>query len=111
MKRIRLKTVPLSNSTLPDGFEFDYKKELLQITEILPEGATISQMSSALKIQKALKNANESLYLEDADWQWLKDKVTGNKWRIVAPELVDFEKAITEAATEDAPHLTHTATA
>ena len=111
MKRIFLKTVTLSNSNIPDGFEFDYKKELLQIIEVLPEGATISQMSSALKVQAILKNASQSFYLEDADWEWLKNKVTANKWRIVAPELVDFEKAITEAVTEDAPHLTNAASA
>lgn len=111
MKRIFLKTVKLTNSSIPEGFEFDYKKELLQIVEVLPEGATVSQMASALKVQAALKNAHESFYLEDADHQWLADKVKANKWRLVAPELAEFEKAITEAATEDAPHLTAAATA
>lgn len=109
MKRIFLKTVKLTNSSIPEGFEFDYKKELLQIVEVLPEGATVSQMASALKVQAKLNNAHESFYLEDADWKWLCDKVSGNKWRFVAPELADFEKAITEAATEDAPHLAQAA--
>jgi hypothetical protein len=105
MKRIFFKTVGLSNSQLPAEFEFDYRKELLQIIEIVPEGLTVSAMSSALKVQKALSNAIESVYLEDADWEWLKGKVQVHKWRFVASEIVDFEKAITEAETAESPHL------
>lgn len=105
MKRIHLKTVKLTNSQLPEDFEFDYKRELLQIIEIVPEGITTSQMASALKVQEKLRNADKSFYLEDADWEWLKGKVTAHKWRFIAAEIIDFQKAITEAPTEDAPHL------
>jgi len=111
MKRIFLKTVSLSNSQLPADFEFDYRKELLQIIEVVPEGVTVSAMAAALKVQKALTNAIESVWLEDADWDWLKGKVLANKWRFIAPEIVDFEKAITEAETAEAPHLTQAAAA
>jgi len=105
MKRIHLKTVKLTNSQLPEDFEFDYKRELLQIIEIVPEGITTSQMASALKVQEKLRNADKSFYLEDADWEWLKNKVTAHKWRFIAAEILDFQKAISDALTEDAPHL------
>lgn len=105
MKRIHLKTVKLTNSQLPDNFEFEYKKELLQIIEIVPEGITTSQMASALKIQKKLQNAVDSIYLEDADWQWLNSKMAAHKWRLIAPEVVEFVESIARAKTEEAPHL------
>lgn len=111
MKRIILKTVKLTNSQLPEDFEFDYKKELLQIIEIVPEGVTTSQMASALKIQAKLRNANESFYLEDADWQWLNSKVAAHKWRLIASEIIDFVKAISDAPEEETPHLAATANA
>jgi len=105
MKRIFLTSVKLTNSQLPEEFEFDYKKELLQIIEIIPEGVTTSQMASALKVQGKLRNAHESVFLEDAEWEFLKSKVANHKWRFIAPEIVEFEKAITEAIEEEPVHL------
>ena len=105
MKRIHLKTVTLTNTQLPEGFKFEYKKELLQIIEIVPEGVTTSQMASALKIQDKLRNAEHSIYLEDADWQWLNSKVAAHKWRLVAKEVVEFVQSIADAKNEEAPHL------
>jgi hypothetical protein len=106
MKIIPLKKVTLSNSQV-EGFEFNYRKELLQIIEISAEGMTVSQMGSALKIQKGLQSVSDegALFLEDADQEWLKGRMVANKWRFVAPEIQDFHDEVCNAKDAEAPHL------
>lgn len=109
MKAIKLQKATLSITQEPlQDFEFNYRRELLQIVEIQAEGVTVGQMASALKVQKALKSVSDegTLFLEDADHEWLKGKVQANKWRFVAPEILDFHNAVCNAKDAEAPHLT-----
>lgn len=107
MRSIKLQKVTLTNSQVPDDFEFSYKKELLRLVEIVPEGSTITAMKEALKAQEILSNASgtATIFLEDSTWEFLRAKVNAEKWRFVAKELLDFNNAINDAPECEAPHL------
>jgi len=107
MRSIKLQKVNLTNSQVPDDFELNYRKELLRLVEIVPEGSTITAMKEALKAQEVLSKASDTalIFLEDSTWEFLRSKVNAEKWRFVAVELVDFNNAINDAKECDAPHL------
>jgi len=107
MKEIKLEKTPITNNSAPEGFILDYKAEFLRIVEVIPEGITASQMGTAIKIAEALKAtpAGESLILEDAEAEYLSNRMRMYKFQFVAPELVKMVEAVTEAKTITAPHL------
>jgi len=108
MKSFKLQKRTLTNSQLTENFEFNDKRELLQIVELSAEGLTVGAMKSALKVQAALSGVSDEgrVYLEDADHEWLKDKVENHRWRLIAPEIVHFVEGIKNAKEAEAPHLT-----
>ncbi len=107
MKEIELKKTPITNSSAPEGFMLDYKAEFLRIVEVIPEGITASQMGVAIKIAEALKAtpAGEALILEDAEADYLANRLRLYKFQFVAPELVAMVEAVTEAKIVTTPHL------
>lgn len=107
MKQIQLQVTKLTNSSVPSDFELSYKKEFLRLVEIMPEGVTASQMGTQIKIAAKLQNASEKgkLFLEDAEWEMLKTKVSAAKWNFIAPEIVAMVEAVEKAEEVDTPHL------
>lgn len=107
MRSIKLQKTRLTNSQVPEDFEFNYRKELLRLVEILPEGAAITAMKEALKAQEILSSASDeaTIFFEDSTWEFVRAKVNAEKWRFVAKELVAFNNAINDAPECEAPHL------
>lgn len=107
MKKIKLIKTKVTNSQVPEDFELDYKKEFQRIIEIVPDGATVSQMATAIKVaEKLSKTPPEStLWLEDAEQEFLLTKLKGTKFGFVAPEIVAMVEAVEHAETAEAPHL------
>lgn len=107
MKKIKLIKTKITNSQVPDDFELDYKKEFCRIVEVVPEGCTVSQMAMAIKVAGKLSStpAGENLILEDAEAEFLSNKLKSAKFAFVAPELVTMVEAVEKAEEFQAPHL------
>lgn len=110
MKQIKLIETSITNSNAPADFKLSYKKEFLRLVEIIPEGATASQMGSLIKVSEKLMKCPEdgTLYLEDAEWETLKGKLESAKFNIVAPEIVAMVEVVKKAEDSEAPHLRST---
>lgn len=107
MKKIKLIKTAITNSQVPDDFELDYKKEYSRIVEVVPEGCTVSQMAMAIKVASKLASTppGEDLILEDAEAEFLANKLKAAKFAFVAPELVTMVEAVEKAEDYTAPHL------
>lgn len=101
MKRINLIKTQITNSQARD-FILDYRAEFLAIIETVPEGITASQMGTAIKIASKLQNYERTeIFLEDAEWDYLKNKVVNARFQRIAPEIVAMVEAVENAATVD----------
>ncbi len=107
MKRIKLIKTAITNSQVPEDFELDYKKEFSRIVEVVPEGCTVSQMATAIKVAGKIAStpAGEDLILEDAETEYLANKLKSAKFAFVAPELVAMVEAVEKAEDVKTPHL------
>ena len=107
MRAVRLIETPVTNSAAGDQFRLNYKKEFLAMVEIVPEGMTTSQMGSAIKIGETLRKTSldSLLILEDADWEYLRQRAEAHRFSLVCPEVVAMVDAIKNAEKYEAPHL------
>ena len=110
MKQIKLIKTKVTNTALnkqqPD-FELDYKTEFLRLVEIMPDGIQASQMGTAIKVAGKLINTppGEFLILEDAEMDYLRDRLKAARFQFTAPEVVAMVEAVENAETVTAPHL------
>ena len=113
MKRIKLITTKITSNTQVENFELNYRKELLRIVELIPEGATVSQMGTAIKVVKKLQDTPDGAdcYLEDSEHEYLASKVRAARFTFVASEIVEMVEAVEKAEACEAPHLTGKAAA
>jgi len=100
MKRIPLKKVPVSRS---DGSEavLDYKEQLEFIVKVPRDakvGMDINEIRGALRVLEALEKAEEDwVDFEDADYNFLMEKVRVARFGIVHPAIVQFVDDVTGA--------------
>lgn len=80
-----------------DGRVYDYKDLILTIARTHPRGITIADMEKAVRVVGCAQAADETLLLEDADWEVLKAYVQDYPFLVAAPELLQFWKDISEA--------------
>ena len=98
MKRIRLIKTEISNTQAPPDFLLDYRKEFLRLVELAPEGLTVSQMDVAIKVARKLWDCgNPEILLEDAEWQYLLDRLKSARFNLVAPEIVEMVRSVEQA--------------
>lgn len=60
-------------------------------------GVTMDEMHRTMRVLKSLDEAGEALVLEDADFEFVIQKLDAFRWPAVHPRLVAFDKAIREA--------------
>lgn len=60
-------------------------------------GATIDEMRKGIRVLDALDRANGTLELEDADWDFLKQKVEKMPWASVDRRFVQFYDDVMQA--------------
>jgi hypothetical protein len=102
MKRIKLIKTEISNTQAPIDFVLDYRREFLRLVELAPEGLTVSQMDTAIKVARKLVHCEgQEILLEDAEWKYLLDRLKGARFNLVAPEIVEMVLSVERA--EDAP--------
>lgn len=90
MKSIELKVVEL------DDIELNYRNEILSILST-PEdrqaGANIEEMRRAIRVLEVLDALDEDadvLELEDADYEYLKERIQKARFGMVHPAIVQF---------------------
>jgi len=96
MKTITNKTVELL------GKDVTYAELLRACNDVAPEkGWAVSEQKKALRVDTALDKSIDNRWnvigdieLEDADFDYLKPKVTGMTWALKAQALVDFTEYI-----------------
>jgi hypothetical protein len=87
MKQIQLKVVEFDQGVL------DYKKELTTIfhTPADPKaGAEIEEMRRSIRVLDALDKATDVLELEDADYNYLRERINKARFGMVHPAIVQF---------------------
>jgi hypothetical protein len=87
MKEVPLKVVDIDTGAL------DYKKELIIIFRSPIDskaGADIEEMRRSIRVLDALDRATDTLVLEDADYNYLKERVNRARFGMVHPAIVQF---------------------
>lgn len=93
MKTIVLKTLEMDNKS-----DFEYKDHLLNLLRVKPDGGMdLVEMEKALGIIGKLRRANGSVTLEDAEHQYLAERVNAQRWSIADPAIVSFIKDVRDA--------------
>lgn len=94
MKKIELKSVPIV--LFGEEGDFLYRNEIKAITEMPanPEkGVSIDEMRKSIRILDKLEGSSDILELEDADFEFLLEKVRKATWgsnNRVFVEFVDY---------------------
>lgn len=85
MKTITNKTIKLLDK------DVKYAELLRACNDVAPEkGWTATEQKKALRIDTAIEKATDTIDLEDADFEYIKPKVTSMAWAIKDKALVDF---------------------
>ena len=89
MKTITNKTVELL------GKDVTYAELLRACNDVAPEkGWTATEQKKALRVDTALDKAVETIDLEDADFDYIKPKVSAMTWALKSQVLVEFSDYI-----------------
>lgn len=85
-----------------DGQEFSYSKQLISLSSTGPGGQAMSaaEMFEAFPIIQKLKNlakAQDYVFLEDAEWQFVLDRVEAAKYPMFHEVWIDFILAVRDA--------------
>lgn len=86
MRSIELKTLPGN----PDIEYSSVLKEVLSRPVDQAKGADIQEMRRSIRVLDALDRANGTLELEDADYQYLRDKIGNMHWNVIDRRIVQF---------------------
>lgn len=98
MRTIELRKLKVEEST------FDEREVLTMIVENAPtHGYVIGQMRTAVAVLTKLKAAEESVRLEDAEWQWLSDRLNNTTWMKAISEAIAMIDRIQGAKADEIP--------
>lgn len=100
MHSITLKSAEIKTSAV--NTTLDYKKELLRLSETPAPGQSFSvaQMRKAIRVTEKLEAANGHVVLEDADWEFLNQRVQAEQWGLAHKAIVQFVSDVENAPTE-----------
>jgi hypothetical protein len=97
VKHIELRSLPDPRFSVDDPL---YAPNVITYASIIEQavripldrqsGATIDEMRRGIRVLDALDHANGSLELEDADWEFLRQKVERMPWSQVDRRFVRF---------------------
>ena len=80
---------------------FDYKEALLGLLGNAPaNGYTVRDVRLAVVAMKAIEEAKGKVELENATYEFVKKTVNESKYKMAAPELVEFIDDINNAETK-----------
>lgn len=105
MKRILLRTVP-DDRWIPGTEEYrantlvydDAIRQIIRRPSDGQKGADLDEIRHGVRVLDALDKAeNDTLELEDADWEHLKSKTLTMQWAFVDKRILELVDAITQA--------------
>jgi len=100
MKRIALLSLHDDRSPDPTLMDVSYR-QLVETAVRIPldrqAGATIDEMRKGIRVLDALDQAQGVLELEDADWEFLKQKIEKMPWAMVDRRFIQFYDDIMSA--------------
>jgi|SRR5215467_9802851 len=100
MKKIPLKSLPDPRAPDDPQQTVEYRSVIEQAIRIPLDrqgGATIDEMRKGIRVLDALDAADGQLQLEDADWEFLKQKVEHMPWAAVDRRFLEFHDDIANA--------------
>jgi hypothetical protein len=114
MRRIELRTYDayesrmirsarLSGVRMPDGSDLpapqpiQASEVLLDVLDSKRDGFLKGELRQCLKLADLIENANGALLLEEADWNYLKQRLDQHQWPSVNPAFADLMEAVEKA--------------
>lgn len=101
MKHIELRQLQDARRPTSDPlYEMDYRSIIDQAIRVPLDrqgGATIDEMRRGIRVLDALDRANGTLELEDADWEFLRNKVEHFPWGTIDRRFVQFFDDVMQA--------------
>lgn len=94
MKKIDLKLIPIQIGDKTSNLS--YKEQLRELMRQPPAAIDIEEVRRSLRVLEALDKSDDSLTLEDADYEHMKARVLSAKWQIVHPAIVQFVDDVTK---------------
>lgn len=77
----------------------DFKGQLKVIVGAAPDsGYTIEDVRLGMKILDRIEASKDALELEDAEYNWLRGRISNTKWARLGPDIVHFVEAIEGAS-------------
>ena len=95
MKSIDLKVVTVE--TVNGPITLDYRRQFISLLEYVPDGATVNELSALVSVAQKLNRASDSVSLDTAEWEILKQRLEATKFSIVNQGVIDMVRAVTEA--------------
>lgn len=106
MKKLELKVIPIKDDA--DGRILNYRDQLAALVKNFPDGGiSVAEMGDAIAIARKLRDAKDgdTIFLEDAEHDYLVKRMAQNRFTIAAQEIVDMAKALSEAPAVSIPHI------
>ena len=88
-----MKTIPLKVLGKKEDGLFDYKliiKNILSVPSNPQVGLTVEDIRKAVRVMDLVDMSKDKLELEDADYDYLKQRVENNKFGIAHKSIVTF---------------------
>jgi hypothetical protein len=105
MRRVPLCSVDLYDANDRFVGPLDYADAYIQVSKMPQGGITGDEMDTPLSIESAIRTARshnaDSVLLEDAQWQWLCDRVKSNRWPYASKTFKDLIEAVLGAELVD----------
>jgi len=97
MKHILLKTV--QTTIAGKATSVHYRDQIQEVMSTAsPQGATLDEMRRSIRVLdavEALEGSAKVLELEDADFEYMKQRVLATKWPVIDRALLQFVEDVT----------------
>jgi hypothetical protein len=95
MKSIALKTVEVVIDGTPK--KLSYQAQLIEImrTPTGDKGADIEEIRRSIKVLDALEKTGDTLQLEDADFEFMANKIKYARWPVIDRYVLQFIEDVT----------------
>lgn len=100
-----MRAIELKTAKFEDGGDLNYRDYLLNIVKTKSEGMLLDEVAQVIRVIGAVRQANETLYLEDADHAYLVQRIDRVSWTVADQVVLDFVHDIKEATQMDASQL------
>jgi hypothetical protein len=94
MRSIELKILPGPDNLPAMGYS-NILKEVLTRPANPEKGADIQEMRMAIRVLDVLERSNGTLELEDADYEFVRERILNMHWNVIDRRIVQFVGDVT----------------